>query len=91
MMKAATLGVAVVLAIAGGAAMGQGVGDEIKAMGEMVEGGGPATTQAATQASGRVVAVAELQNPRSIAVDEAGTLYVVDVFGQRVQKFVPKR
>jgi sugar lactone lactonase YvrE len=65
------------------AAWGQGAGADMAAAGAAVqraaETGTGAASAPATQGSGRAVAAAELQNPRSIAVDAAGTLYVVDV------------
>ena len=74
MMKAAAVSMAVALALSAGTAMGQATS-------------GPATTQAAaTQGSGRKVAVVELGNPRAIAIDEAGTLYVVDVGNNKIVK-----
>jgi sugar lactone lactonase YvrE len=81
---------ALVVAGAGTAtgARGQGTGNDLRAMGQAAGAAtqGAGTQAAATQGGARKVGALELQNPRAVAVDEKGTLYVVDVGTEKIYK-----
>lgn len=79
-------GVAMLVVAAGGfgaATWGQGLGNDLRAMGETV---GASTQAAAAPAGPRKPVAVELGNPRALAVDAKGTLYVVDVGSEKVFK-----
>jgi sugar lactone lactonase YvrE len=68
--------VALAAVVLGQAAWGQGV----------VEAATRPAAPAATQEGGRKAALVEVVNPRSVAVDGKGTLYVVDVGAEKIWK-----